>query len=84
MLQPRRELDLALEALALTTAPASSGGSTLTTTVRPSARFVGDEHARHAAAAELALEVVTIAKHACSWSANSVTKVRLTRCLAER
>ncbi len=41
---------------------ASSGESTLTTTLRPSACLVGDEDARHAAAAELALDGVRSAQ----------------------
>ena len=57
MLEPRGELDLALESRDGEPA-ASSGGSTLTTTLRPSARLLGDEDARHAAAAELTLDGV--------------------------
>ena len=44
------------------TPAASSGGSTLTTTLRPSAVSVGEEDARHAAAAELALERVGVSQ----------------------
>ena len=43
-------------------AAAISAGSTFTTTLRPSEVSVGDEHARHPAAAELALERVGVAK----------------------
>ena len=46
------------------TPAASSGRSTFTTTLRPSDVSVGEEHARHAAASELALEPVGIAKGA--------------------
>ena len=51
-------LDLALEALDADVRPRAPASRTLMTTLRPSARFVGDEDARHAAAAELTLEGV--------------------------